>query len=76
MEACAMLAAVIKRVLGARRMTARALLKAVEKTHLSDETLDRIEDVVRIESGSRSSPHVQDSLHPSPVFSFQPLDSA
>jgi predicted CopG family antitoxin len=38
---------VIKRVLGARRMTASALLKTIEKTTLSDETLDRIEDVVR-----------------------------
>ena len=38
---------VIKRVLGTHRMTARALLKTVEKTTLSDEALDRIEDVVR-----------------------------
>ena len=38
---------VIKRVLGARRMTASALLKTIEKTTLSGETLDRIEDVVR-----------------------------
>jgi len=38
---------VIKRVLGAHRMTASALLKTIEKTTLSEDTLDRIEDVVR-----------------------------
>ena len=38
---------VIKRVLGAHRMTASALLRTIEKITLSDETLDRIEDVVR-----------------------------
>jgi len=38
---------VIKRVLGARGMTANALLKRIEKVTLSDDTLDRIEEVVR-----------------------------
>ena len=38
---------VIKRILGARRMTANDLLKRIEKVTLSDDTLDRIEEVVR-----------------------------
>ncbi len=38
---------VIKRVLDSRRMTAKALLKTIEKVSLSDETLDRIEGIVR-----------------------------
>jgi predicted CopG family antitoxin len=38
---------VIKRVLGARGMTANALLKRIEKVTLSNDTLDRIEEVVR-----------------------------
>jgi predicted CopG family antitoxin len=38
---------VIKRVLGTRGMTASDLLKRIEKVTLSDDTLDRIEEVVR-----------------------------
>ena len=38
---------VIKRVLGARGMTASDLLKRIEKVTVSDDTLDRIEEVVR-----------------------------
>jgi predicted CopG family antitoxin len=38
---------VIKRVLGARGMTANALLKTIETVTLSNDTLDRIEEVVR-----------------------------
>ena len=38
---------VIKRVFCARGMTANALLKRIEKVTLSDDTLDRIEEVVR-----------------------------
>lgn len=37
---------VIKRVLKARRMTARSLLQTVESMSVADRTLDRIEEVV------------------------------
>jgi predicted CopG family antitoxin len=37
---------VIKRVLGMRRMTARALLRTIEMTALSDDTLSQIEKIV------------------------------
>lgn len=37
---------VIKRVLKARRMTARSLLQTVESISVADRTLDRIEEVV------------------------------
>ena len=37
---------VIKRVLKARRMTARSLLQTVESIRVADRTLDRIEEVV------------------------------
>ncbi len=39
---------VIRRVLGARKMTARTLLKTLDDVVLSEDTLDRIEEVVRL----------------------------
>jgi len=47
---------VIKRVLGARKMTARALLKTLDEVTLSKDTLDRIEEVVRFREDDFAQP--------------------
>jgi len=47
---------VIRRVLGARKMTARALLRTLDDVALSEDTLDRIEEVVRLRENDFAQP--------------------